>query len=285
MISCKILADSISPAGHHITTWELTYPRFIHSEILTHRQFARNAASSRAIPIEKMIDAVLTNPATFEQYGAANKGMQAQTQMDETTQAQFLEDWTRTAQQAAHFATLWKDSAAKQMVNRALEPWAHMTAIVTATDWHNFYALRAHPDAQPEFQVLAYRMLDVYLKASPVKIDEGQWHLPLITDEEWNSPLTNHALRKVSVARCARVSYTRHGTASDVEKDIELHDRLLSSGHMSPFEHQATPQECSGDSTGCYTGWVPYRKMLPNENRTNVDLHAILASKPEWVTL
>jgi thymidylate synthase ThyX len=293
MISTKILADSISPAGHRITTWELTYPRYIHSEIMTHRMLAKNAASSRAIPIAKMIDAVLTNPAHFEQYGDANKGMSAQTEMSEERKAQFLEDWLRTGQQCAHFANLWKDAAAKQMVNRALEPWMHMTIICTGTEWDNFFSLRAHKDAQPEFQVLAFRMLDRYLKAVPVKREYGEWHLPMVTDQERNENAV-YACQQLSVARCARISYTTHDRIKQLEEDLALHNRLLESGHMSPFEHQAVAENkfmgreigpVNPLYCGCFKGWKPYRKFLPNENRTNVDLHALLAAKPQWITL
>ena len=55
--SARILLDSLSPSGARLTTMEVRYPRFIHSEMMTHRVFSRNAASSRAIPIKKMIAA------------------------------------------------------------------------------------------------------------------------------------------------------------------------------------------------------------------------------------
>ena len=34
-ISVKIVADSISPQGIRLTTYELQYPRYIHAEIMT----------------------------------------------------------------------------------------------------------------------------------------------------------------------------------------------------------------------------------------------------------
>lgn len=283
MITTSILADSISPHGHRITTALWTYPRYLHAEVMTHRCFARNAASSRAIPISKFVEAVSTNPATFEQYGAANKGMSAQTLMAEEQIAGFLEDWTNLAHQACRFAETWDGYAAKQLVNRALEPWMHMTTIVTATEWSNFFALRAHPAAQPEFQVLAYRFLDQYLKSTPQPVDFDQWHVPLVTEEErqcynWGQ------LQVISTARCARVSYTRHGTDTDYEKDLALHDSLKASAHMSPFEHQATPWEDLPNPSP-FRGWLQYRKTIQGENREGVDLQKIMADKPEWVTL
>jgi len=50
-MTAKIIQDSRS-GSNRITTFELEYPRFIHAELLTHRQFSRNSASSRAIPVE-----------------------------------------------------------------------------------------------------------------------------------------------------------------------------------------------------------------------------------------
>lgn len=302
-ISTKVICDSINPAGDRITTGVWTYPRFILCEVNTHRMLAKNTASSRAIPVEKMVEAVRENPAMFEQYGAANKGMQAAELMNDPIT--FKGSWQRMGKSAALWAEYWKDSAAKQMVNRAMEPWMWTTQIITGTDWHNFFALRAHPDAQPEFQVLAYRWLDAYLKSEPRAMPWGAWHLPLIRGEDLGTS-DFETTRKISVARCARVSYTRHDQVKTVEEDVALHDRMLSSGHMSPFEHQAcatqfggvphvTPEYISESGSaplmlipnyfGCFRGWRPYRKFLPNENRTNVDLHALLAAKPDWITL
>lgn len=284
MITCSVIADSINPAGDRITTGLWTYPRFIHSEIMTHRMLAKNAASSRAIPVEKMIEAVEDSPAMFEQYGAANKGMSAQEEMDFEEQHNFKVEWMKTRQHCVNFANYWKGKAAKQLVNRVLEPWMHMTIIITGTDWHNFFALRAHPAAQPEFQVLAYRWLSEYLKSEPEKKEWEKWHLPFIESNH----LDIDTQKKVSTARCARVSYTTHDRAKSVVDDIALHDRLLESGHMSPFEHQAQAVDNFGTQSeyfGCFKRWKPYRKFLPNENRTNVDLAEILANKPEWITL
>ena len=49
MYKCEILADSLSPQGNRLTTFKITYPRIVHAELMTHRVFSRNAASSRAI--------------------------------------------------------------------------------------------------------------------------------------------------------------------------------------------------------------------------------------------
>lgn len=79
MITSRIVADSIAPNGKRITTFELEYPRLIHSELLTHRALSRNAASSRAIPAIAMIKSVWSNPAEPVHWGMNQSGMQAET--------------------------------------------------------------------------------------------------------------------------------------------------------------------------------------------------------------
>ena len=61
-ISAEIVADSIDPRGNRITSVLLTYPRFIHSELMTHRIFSRNSASSRAIPFKRALKMIEEDP-------------------------------------------------------------------------------------------------------------------------------------------------------------------------------------------------------------------------------
>lgn len=49
----------------------------------------------------------------------------------------------------------------------------------------------------------------------------------------------NQILLKICTARAARLSYMNFDGEIDYEKDIELHNRLLESKHLSPFEHCA----------------------------------------------
>ena len=62
LISAEILADSLNQFVERITTMKLIFPRIILAEFNTHRMFNRNSASSRAIPLHKMIKAVEENP-------------------------------------------------------------------------------------------------------------------------------------------------------------------------------------------------------------------------------
>ncbi|MGI8546728.1 MAG: FAD-dependent thymidylate synthase [Gemmatimonadaceae bacterium] len=276
MISATIFADSRNQSWNRITTFRLEYPRWIHAEIMTHRVFSRNAASSRAIPIERMIQSVLVNPAEPVEWGTNKPGMQAGAPLgrEETIVARAA--WQRAAQAAAdHARTLLALGVHKQIANRLLEPFAHMTTLVTATEWDNFFSLRAHPDAQPEFQELAYTMLDAYLSSGPADLAPGEWHIPF--GDMMPDGLTDEDRLKIATARCARTSYLTFDGQIVVEKDIPLHDRLASAGHWSPFEHSACALE-SDTWSGNFRGFRQYRKQFAGENR-RADLHQIAASR------
>lgn len=276
-ISARVIEDSVGPTGARLTTFVLTYPRFIHSEFLTARVFSRNSASSRAIPTWKMIKAVLSDPATPVSWGSAKAGMQAGPELAGARRYLARSVWllSRLAAAAACWS-LTKVGCHKQVANRVIEPYAWMTTLVTATDWGNFFNLRAHPDAQPEFQALAYEMLEAYVRSWPRELAAGEWHLPF--SDQLILQLGLEKCLKVSTARAARLSYLTFDGKIDVDKDCELHDRLLASGHMSPFEHAA---EAMPDDThyGNLRGFRQYRKLLPNENRVHFEPEALLRGR------
>jgi hypothetical protein len=155
----------------------------------------------------------------------------------------------------------------KQLVNRLLEPFAWITVIVTATDWTNFFTQRCHPDAQPEIKHIADLMLAAYRASVPGLVGAGRWHLPLIADDE--RPLPDELLCRLSVARCARVSYLTHDGKRDHARDLELYERLLgggANGHWSPFEHVATPAADPAAPSANFRGWEQFRKRFPQEH-------------------
>lgn len=274
MISARIVADSIGPSGVRLTTFVLTYPRFIHSEFMTHRMISKNAASSRAIPCKKMRDFVLTEPAMPVSFSQNKAGMQAAGDISPFKQKVATALWKLAGYTmcAFHWA-LEKLGVHKQHANRILEPWLHMTVVATGTDWANFFSLRLHPMAQPEFQALAKEMFAAYDWNRPKVLQEGDWHLPFVSPLEIQeesiepTPGIPGTIRK-SVARCARVSFLNHdGKFSTLAKDSELYDRLLKSQpiHASPAEHQAQATS-SKEYSGNLQGWVQYRKTLEGEN-------------------
>ena len=263
MISAKVIADSIhSETGTRITTFELVYPRFIHSEFMTHRIFNRNASSSRAIPTTKLIEQVRSNPVFPSHWGKNQKGMQAAEELSEDARMDAILVWTKASESAAIYAEqLRRGQVHKQIVNRILEPFTHIRVVVTSTSWVNFYGLRDHKDAQPEIRELAQAMKKAHEESKPTKLQWGEWHLPYITPadsvvaydtckyqrvtrDELNSKEIYGILLKVSAARCARASYNNfEGKPSTLEEDLALFRKLVEDQpiHASPTEHQATP--------------------------------------------
>lgn len=277
MIEARVIADSVGPSGVRLTTFVLTYPRFIHSEFMTHRMISKNSASSRAIPCKKMRAMVLEAPAMPISFSQNKAGMQASQDISPRRQRIATLTWRVLGVVACGFHwILEKLGVHKQHANRVLEPWLHMTVVATATDWDNLFALRCHPAAQPEFQALANAMYAAYRQSQPNILKTGEWHLPFVEDHEVEMEELEQSIEprggprgyvRKSVARCARVSYLNHeGKKSSFLEDFNLYDRLVKHQpiHASPAEHQARATK-SGRYSGNLRGWIQYRKTLPGE--------------------
>lgn len=282
--SAKVILASQAPDGTRITTMQLRYWRAIHAEAKTHRVISnssqaveilqdvsfmderglsRNASSSRAIPVKKMLSQVWNEPAGPIHWGSNQPGMQARDQLKgwRLGMAKGLWKWTGRAAVVAAWIGM-KLGGHKQWVNRILEPWQYISVVVTATDWDNFWALRDHEDAQPEIRELAQVMRLAYDAAEVQPVKYGGWHLPYVGDE-FRDGWTLSAQLERSVACCARVSYLNHdGTKPDVAKDAALHDQLKNAEppHMSPFEHQAMAMY--GDRYANLRRFKSYRHFL-----------------------
>lgn len=274
MISAKVVADSISPAGKRLTTMEVVMPRMVLAEFNTHRAFSRNSASSRAIPVEKMIQRVMEDPFVPLYWGKNQKGMQADEELDSRVQNDARMCWLQARDKAIEQANLLLFLGVhKQITNRLLEPFLWHTVIVTATEWSNFFSQRCHPDAMPEMRLTAEAMMAAYMQSQPKAVAHGQWHLPYVTHGQIGVPEPSAEVlynledaKKVSVARCARVSYLQHDGVRDWKKDIELYERLVNGMHWSPFEHVATPMLTHPKQSN-FRGWHQLRKEFPNECR------------------
>lgn len=286
-ISAEIIAHSTAN-GIDIITFELEYPRFIHSELMTHRVFSRNAASSRAIPIQLGIDMIYESPASPIHWGANQPGMQAKAEVEDPEYAKSL--WTNAARSACDYASVLNmQGLHKQIVNRVLEPFTWMKTIVTTTELSNFFELRAHPDAQPEFQALANLMLAACNDSTPEELNSGEWHMPYVTSSKLEGGqvflqdgqvITLEEALMVSASCCAQVSYRK--LDDDLEKAKRVFDRLINSRpmHASPVEHQAkaplsnwsgtldvedgfTHVDTSGYAwSGNFRGWIQHRQLL-----------------------
>lgn len=284
MIDAKIICDSLASSGVRLTTFVLIYPRFIHSEFMTHRVFSRNASSSRAIPVKKQIQMVIDNPAIPLAFTKNKPGMQGGDPLTEAESKAAVEEWLRgrdfAVETAGGLAAL---EVHKQYANRVLEPYAHISVVVTATDWDNFFALRCHEAAQPEIHALADLMYSLYSNATPKELQDGEWHVPFVEEDEIEMEELQQTVEprggargylRSSVARAARVSYLNHeGKKPSFFEDSQLYTRLVGSApiHASPAEHQAMAVGDPNVQSGNFRGWIQFRKTLRGENITKFE--------------
>jgi hypothetical protein len=308
----KIWADSLSPDGNRLTTFEVTFPRFVLAEFNTHRMLSRNSASSRAIPTEKLIERVKKDPFMPETFNQRVKGMGVGEALDDKDMKTAQMIWRFASDDAVAAAErLLRLNVDKSRANRLLEPFLWHTAIVSATEWDNFFALRDHPAAQPEIQIIAHMMREQMESSEPFQVQYGEWHLPLLSSEEYSEALCECAQthywedwKNISASRCARVSFDKHLDEEPRENTLARADKLFRSvpAHLSPAEHVARPfteveyaimrsrqseeerrarnvgEEPVGldemEFVGNFRGWVQYRKEIPNEARADLMIAA-----------
>lgn len=263
-ITSKIIADSVNPNKERITTFELEYPRFIHSEFMTHRMFSRNASSSRAIPVWKMIKHVWFNMAKPVHWGKKQKGMQADAEVNAISRVIGTGIWIFTGWFVSLMTLLMKSVGVhKQVANRMLEPWTHIKVVMTTTELNNWFNLRCHKDAQPEIQELANKMQIQFENSQPTELSWGEWHLPYVTDQD-RAKYDLETLIKISSTACAQVSYRMLDLS--IEKVKRIFDLLINADvvHASPFEHPARATRNGGSGNFTNTKWKQYRFYVEN---------------------
>ena len=264
-ISAKIVADSISPQGKRITTIEVEFPRIILAEVNTHKIISKNYSSTRAIPILTQLELIANNPTMPTFYGKNQSGMVADEELSNFQKAQAdcvildMLDYVSQGVKKLHEIGLHKQSA-----GRYLEPWMHVKGVITSTEWENFFWLRKHPDAQPEFQKLATAIFEAREGSTPILLKKGEWHVPYYCDGFWKpgdyvknengsiqmlDDKRGYTLKEalmISSSCTAQVSYRK--TDDSLEKAITVYNRLNIGSkdvpqHVSPTEHQATPMQ------------------------------------------
>lgn len=282
--SAKIIAHSKAPNGEELITMEIELHRFILPEFNTHRSFSRNFQSSRAIPIEKMIEQVRNDPAMPVHWGKNQTGMVAESELDElvwfgdgAVGAYTKEEtWQDAAWNAALIAEAMSNAGYhKQLVNRLLEPFMKTKGVVTATKdaYEAFFKLRCHYAAQPEIKLLAERMQKALVESTPTLLNYGDYHLPYV-NVEVDEMLTEEAI-KISCSCTAQVSYRR--LDDSLSKALKVYDMLNlpvngvypeDPPHYSPTEHVAKVHHIWEDEKSNLSGnfnsrvFWQYRKAL-----------------------
>ena len=271
-ISAECIAASACNNNPPIYTIVTRSPKYLDAEFCKHRMLSSNSSSSRAIPVEKIIQQIDDEPWVPTDWRKAQKGMQGDEPLLHAPRRDAEETWRMARHDAISAAKkLVKLGVHKQHVNRLLEPWMFQHKVVTGTEWDNFFALRCHPAADPAMQALANCIKEAIEKAEPVDRSDGSWHLPFITDEERKTYPDSSNLM-VSAARVARISYANHGTGKvDREADIVLSESLRSQKHLTPFEAQArnllsSDRDCyfrdGAHWSANFRGWHQFRKEI-----------------------
>ena len=266
--------------------------------MMTHKDFSRSAASSRAIPVAKMLSQVWNNPAMPLHWGINQPGMKAERYFVGWKRNFLRNLWQLCGRLVCVFVWVaMKMGLHKQTANRMLEPWQLMHVTLTTCKLANFFNLRIHKDAQPEICFLATAMKRAVSGSSPVQLNQGDWHLPWVEDEDYilaaqhlkhltTIDTVTDLLKKMSAARCARSSYANFDGDRTVEGDLNTYGKLVESDpvHASPCEHQCTPDAldytpgaatdvnrrehvshwCNWPLHGNLTGYIQYRNTIPN---------------------
>jgi len=271
-ISAEVVCDSFNTGEYlhrnaRLTTFVLTFPRYLLAEFNTHRAFSRNAASSRAIPFKKMLDKVIKDTYIPEKWMKKHSGMQGTEYFDSETEENAVSEikfaynnaFNKTTMAAIYMNEL---NVSKQITNRLLEPFSYTKNIVTTTvsGFENFISQRFDSQADINFCKLAEKMLEAYNNSTPKCLKAGDWHVPFSDMDPSSSDYLNQV--KISVAKCARVSYFDFDTPKTIEDDLNLHDNLIIKKHWSPFEHQAMAGYESQNSGNLNGPWLQYRKCF-----------------------
>ncbi|MCX8008204.1 MAG: FAD-dependent thymidylate synthase [Patescibacteria group bacterium] len=267
MIYAKVLAHTKNrTSGNELITVECGYHRFILPEVNTYRMLSKNSASSRGIPISKRIEKIKESLAYPVEWGRNQKGMVASEEVNKETQERAAKLWKEASEAAIHFAEeLNKLNIHKQIVNRVLEPFSWQHSVITGmrSAFDHMFEQRIHKDAQPEFRELAIKIKEAIMNSIP---KTGVIHFPYILPEEEELSPSLRAI--ISVARCARVSYTPFDSdKADIEEDVGLFGRLYYADppHLSPFEHVAIVNEKEYGCQRSYfnlTGFVSFRWLI-----------------------
>jgi len=253
-----IIADSISTLGKRMTTFLLPrFPRCLLAELNTHRMLSRNAQSSRAIPVERRISNILED--TYIPLFTKNQKGMVGSEIEQESARLAVDMWLHARDQMIASARWLSGSGVhKEMANRLLEPFARIPVLVSGTEWDNFFLLRTGEDTAPDFRAVALSMLQQYELNQPMMVQDNDWHWVFRTNEIEQYPLEEQLL--ICAARCARISYTLFDGSTNPDADLALAQRLIKSGHWSPFEHIATP--CQEGETANLRGWQSLRTRL-----------------------
>ena len=249
--SVKILAASrpYENSKDGLITIQCEIPSFIHMELLTHRNFARNSSSNRAMSTERSINMGFLLPEVFYTQG---EGMRSSREPIKHQKLAGLL-WSASINFSIFITRLLERlEVSKEQRNRLIPPTKYVRSIVTGTEqaWKDFLVLRLSEYADVEM----YRFALLVDRA----IKDVTW--------QYSNYHTPYAMLDIesTVARIARVSYNR----TKGKDDKKLYTELVAMGHFSTLEHMAiwldNPHRSVYTKEGSNVGWESYRSACEN---------------------
>lgn len=274
-----------------LRTFLCEFPRIVLAGLNTHGMLSKSAASSRAIPFEKMVSQQLGGrPVRF---GEKNSGMQDKG--ENHTSPVFIDNKEFSAKDAWEYIqnknkgyseAFYKAGYHKQVYNRITEPYQKIRVLITGTDFNNFYWLRCDRAADPTISELSTKMKEAEDMSIPRVLHKHQYHAPFVDlglDGKYyylGEELSIDLVPIVSSALCAATSFRNENYT--VEKCIEIYTKLVMTDkkHSGALEHVAIPATnearkiiphliCSDTDEYIYFGrarnWIQHRKFIKDE--------------------
>ena len=263
--------------NEELITYKLIYPRIIHSELMTYSMMSVNSASSRAIPVNKLIEVIEKTPFYPISYQKKHSGMQG---TDYFTTEEDIKTchslWEESMQESIRVAKkMLEFGISKQIINRTLESYQYHCCLMTGTresfehlfnqrcpvypggckSWKELCDLDSNyimetplierlkvnkGQAEIHFMDLAEKMYNALNESTPDELSIGGYHIPFYKDiisSEGELGIDN--LIAMSVALTARVSYTSISDDNKLtlERATNIYNHCLENGHWSVFEH------------------------------------------------
>ena len=279
-IHAEIVGHSLSPQEDELISVLCTFPRVILAEVNTHRMLSKNTSSSRAIPFNKMVEAVQNDPFIPIAWQKEHKGMQGSEYITEDVYIkEAIANWLASRDNAIKQAEYLNKTCqvTKQLCNRLLEPFMWTTMLITGSKegWDNFFELRcpiyqpvantnetfkSKKDAEKRFadltgvdwlkvnkgqaeihiMDLAEKIYDAMNESTPKQLKANQWHIPMISDLESLKLSTNDQI-KLSVGRAANTSYTVVGDG----KKLTLEQAVRIHDKCKELNHSSVFEHCA----------------------------------------
>lgn len=283
-----LVADAVQRLGEEAVHKMLAETKT--PSLMDDANLSRNAASGRAIPVPRMIQDILDDPAIPMYWGAHQKGMvaggehnapvvirmelQGAVQPDGKPFVIELsktreEAWLQARDLAIVFAEAYHNAGYhKQIINRLLEPFSHINVLVSGTEWDNFFKLRIHSDAEPHIRLLAEKIRSAMQASTPKSLRPGDWHIPYVYDGSMPREIdtTTKGTNLVLAVGCAAsVSYkTVDGAPMTTDAATRIYSKLTSDPlHASPFEHQACATNVKHRFNRNFNeSWAQHRAMV-----------------------